>query len=99
MKLVYKAFALFVLLLNGHPILFANDKSIAIDELTIKADSFLNIAVYDSAIFYYQKSSLQSSNQNDYLDKLIKIATIYRIKRDFDSVQIYIERIEGYRRS
>lgn len=96
MMTIIRASALFVLFFLCQHILYASDKSIDIDELNKKADSYIKKAEYDSAIFYYQKSALHSPTQKDYFDKLLKISNIYRIERKHDSVQAYINKLEIY---
>ena len=96
MMTIIRASALFALFFLCQHILYASDKSIDIDELNKKANSYIKKAEYDSAIFYYQKSALHSPTQKDYFDKLLKISSIYRIERKHDSVQAYINKLEIY---
>lgn len=86
---VFRAIALVVLCFICKPVLYANDQSIYIEELNKRADLYMRNAAYDSAIFYYQKLLPISPNRKDYFNKLLKISSVYRIVRDFDSVYKY----------
>lgn len=61
-----------------------------------KAEIFMENAVYDSAIYYYQKSILITSPKDNYIKTLINIANIYRIEKRFDSAEFYVGHIEKY---
>ena len=93
MKSVNKAIVFFVLLLINPLIFQASQESYKIDSFNKKADLFYRNAIYDSAIFYYRKSSLCSVDKKDFIESILKITNIFRIERSFDSAQIYINKL------
>lgn len=92
---VLRAIALFVLVFICNPILFATDVTFNYTKYYERSESHLRNAVYDSALFYYKKSLPISPTQQKYFDILLKISSIYRIERNFDSVQNYLNRLES----
>ncbi len=61
---------------------------------TQKANEFFKIAEYDSALVYLKDNLSNPSDKIAYLQRLLKIADIYRIEREFDSAEFFVRKID-----
>ena len=66
---------------------------------TEKANEFFKIAEYDSALFYLKDNLNLAPDKIAYLQRLLKIADIYRIEREFDNAEFFLNKINNIKDS
>ncbi len=66
---------------------------------TEKANEFFKIAEYDSALFYLKDNLHPAPDKIAYLQRLLKIADIYRIERKFDTAEFFLNKINNIKDS